>query len=54
NTYQVREANLNKHLSAASRKSTEKKPDSKAITADNQLYEALNLLKGLKILSNKT
>lgn len=54
NTYQVREANLNKHLSAASRKSTEKKADSKAITADNQLYEALNLLKGLKILSNKT
>ncbi|HAD10587.1 MAG TPA: peptidase S41 [Porticoccaceae bacterium] len=53
--FQMREANLNKHLGgeeAVSGKTRTENQD--VITADNQLYEALNLLKGLNILSKST
>lgn len=47
----VTEADLNKHLNnAAGATKKEKKPSSELLGRDNQLYEALTLLKGLNIL----
>ncbi len=57
--FEVREANLNKHLgggessSASSQNKEGENITGKQITSDNQLYEALNLLKGIDILSKK-
>lgn len=52
--FRVREANLNNHLSNQPQGIPVKaKQQPKPITSDNQLYEALNLLKGINILSGK-
>lgn len=52
--FQMREANLNKHLSATQAAQAESKSGSQpAAVSDNQLYEALNLLKGLNILAKQ-
>lgn len=50
--FQMREANLDKHLGGEAEKTgSGKAANRQSITDDNQLYEALNLLKGLNILS---
>lgn len=45
----VKEADLAGHLSNGSNTETTDKPDNGSSTADNQLYEAINMLKGLAI-----
>ncbi len=53
--FQMREANLNKHLSATQATGAEPKSGGQgAAVSDNQLYEALNLLKGLNILAKQS
>ena len=53
--FEMREANLDKHLSNQAQPADKQSPHrSEPVTTDNQLYEALNLLKGLHILSKKT
>ncbi len=52
--FEMREANLDKHLSSQAQPTDSESPHrSEPVTTDNQLYEALNLLKGLHILSKK-
>lgn len=53
NTYQLREKNLSGHLSKVDdqQSKTDDLQADESLTTDNQLYEALNLLKGLNILS---
>lgn len=52
--FQMREANLNKHLSSAqATDAAPKRGDQDTTVNDNQLYEALNLLKGLNILAQQ-
>lgn len=53
--FEMREENLNKHLSSRPQATDSESPQqSEPVTTDNQLYEALNLLKGLHILAKKT
>ena len=52
--FQMREANLEKHLGGNKPSDAARPPGGDPITSDNQLYEALNLLKGLNILSKST
>ncbi|MBV1930149.1 MAG: S41 family peptidase [Porticoccaceae bacterium] len=52
--FEMREANLDKHLSSQTQPADKQSlHQSEPVTTDNQLYEALNLLKGLHILSEK-
>ena len=53
NTYEVREKNLSGHLNKPDNQQSETQDqrEDEFLTTDNQLYEALNLLKGLDILS---
>jgi len=48
----VKEADLAGHLSNGSKTETTDKPDNGSSTADNQLYEAINMLKGLAIFNS--
>ena len=50
---QVREADLDGHLEQADSKKTKAKDRDEDITDDNQLYEALNVLKGFQLLAKK-
>ena len=50
---QVREADLEGHLEQADSKKEKAKDRDKDITDDNQLYEALNVLKGFQLLAKK-
>ena len=50
---QVREADLDGHLEPADSKKTKAKDRDEDITDDNQLYEALNVLKGFQLLAKK-
>ena len=50
---QVREADLDGHLEQADSKKTKAKDRDENITDDNQLYEALNVLKGFQLLAKK-
>ena len=52
--FQMREANLVKHLGGDKSTDPARPASGDPITSDNQLYEALNLLKGLNILSQST
>ena len=51
---QVREADLEGHLEQADSKKKKTEDRDKDITDDNQLYEALNVLKGFQLLAKKT
>jgi len=50
---QVREADLDGHLEQADSKKTKAKDRDENITDDNQLYEALNVLKGFQLLGKR-
>ena len=50
---QVREADLEGHLEQADSKMKKAKDRDEDITSDNQLYEALNVLKGFQLLGKK-
>jgi len=50
---QVREADLDGHLEQADSKKEKAKDRDEDITDDNQLYEALNVLKGFQLLAKK-
>ena len=50
---QVREADLDGHLEQADSKKTKAKDRDEDITDDNQLYEALNVLKGFQLLGKR-
>ena len=50
---QVREADLEGHLEQADSKMKKAKDRDEDITDDNQLYEALNVLKGFQLLGKK-
>ena len=50
---QVREADLEGHLEQADSKKKKAKDRDEDITDDNQLYEALNVLKGFQLLTKK-
>jgi carboxyl-terminal processing protease len=49
----VREADLEGHLEQADSKNKKTEDRDKDITDDNQLYEALNVLKGFQLLAKK-
>ena len=53
NRTQVREADLEGHLEQADGKKKKAKDRDEDITDDNQLYEALNVLKGFQLLGKK-
>jgi carboxyl-terminal processing protease len=50
---QVREADLEGHLEQAESKNKKAEDRDEEITDDNQLYEALNVLKGFQLLGKK-
>jgi carboxyl-terminal processing protease len=50
---QIREADLEGHLEQADSKKEKTEDRDKDITDDNQLYEALNVLKGFQLLTKK-
>ena len=50
---QITEADLNRHLNNGGGDARRRKAQTSLLTEDNQLYEALTLLKGVNILSRQ-